>query len=209
MHCISPRARAGFSMLAASMVPAAAPAPTMVCISSMKRMTLGFFCNSLIMERMRSSNWPRYLVPATTDDMSSMMTRLSNSTRDTFFCVMRRASPSTMADLPTPGSPISTGLFFLRRLRICARRSISRSRPTTGSSLPSAAARVMSVPKLSSTGVSLVGFCVAVLVADGPSPMPREPSEEERGDDISSSSSSSSVKPMPAFGLADFIVSSS
>ena len=67
----------------------------------------------------------------------------------------------------------------------------------------------MSVPKLSSTGVSLVGFCVAVLVADGPSPMPRAPSEEERGDDISSSSSSSSVKPMPAFGLADFIVSSS
>ena len=34
----------------------AAPAPTMVWISSMKRMTSGFFCNSLIMERMRSSN---------------------------------------------------------------------------------------------------------------------------------------------------------
>ena len=28
---------------------------------------------------------------------------------------MRCASPSTMAVLPTPGSPISTGLFFVRR----------------------------------------------------------------------------------------------
>ena len=44
----------------------------------------------------------------------------------------------------TPGSPMSTGLFFLRRLRICARRSISTSRPTTGSSRPSSAALVMS-----------------------------------------------------------------
>ena len=158
MHCISPLARAGFSMLAASMVPGAEPAPTMVCISSMKRMTLGFFCSSLMMERMRSSNWPRYFVPATTPAMSSIITRLSNNTRETFFSLMRRASPSTMADLPTPGSPISTGLFFLRLLKICARRSISRSRPTTGSSRPSAAARVISVPKLSSTGVSLVGF---------------------------------------------------
>ena len=28
---------------------------------------------------------------------------------------MRCASPSTMAVLPTPGSPMSTGLFFVRR----------------------------------------------------------------------------------------------
>ena len=67
-----------------------------------------------------------------------------------------------MADLPTPGSPINIGLFFLRRLKICAKRSISRSRPTTGSKRPSSAAFVMSVPKLSSTGVSLAGFLDAV-----------------------------------------------
>src|SRR5438876_3944361 len=34
--CSSPRARAGFSMLEASMAPSAAPAPTSVCSSSMK-----------------------------------------------------------------------------------------------------------------------------------------------------------------------------
>ena len=50
---------------------------------------------------------------------------------------MRCARPSTTAVLPTPGSPISTGLFFMRRERICITRSISFWRPTTGSSLPS------------------------------------------------------------------------
>ena len=30
---------------------------------------------------------------------------------------MRCASPSTMAVLPTPGSPIKTGLFLVRRLK--------------------------------------------------------------------------------------------
>jgi len=29
---------------------------------------------------------------------------------------MRCAKPSTMAVLPVPGSPMSTGLFFVRRL---------------------------------------------------------------------------------------------
>jgi hypothetical protein len=41
-----------------------------------------------------------------------------------------------MAVLPTPGSPISTGLFLVRRLRIWMTRRISSSRPMTGSSLP-------------------------------------------------------------------------
>ena len=31
-----------------------------------------------------------------------------------------------MAVLPTPGSPMSTGLFLVRRLRICMTRSSSR-----------------------------------------------------------------------------------
>ncbi len=52
------------------------------------------------------------------------------------------AKPSTTAVLPTPGSPINTGLFFVRRERICITRSISGSRPITGSSLPSRAACV-------------------------------------------------------------------
>ena len=43
-----------------------------------------------------------------------------------------------MAVLPTPGSPISTGLFLVRRLSTCITRRISSSRPITGSSLPRA-----------------------------------------------------------------------
>jgi hypothetical protein len=45
-------------------------------------------------------------------------TRLLNNMRDTFFWIIRKANPSAMADLPTPGSPINKGLFFLRRLKI-------------------------------------------------------------------------------------------
>jgi hypothetical protein len=64
---------------------------------------------------------------------------------------MRCARPSTTAVLPTPGSPMSTGLFFVRRERICMIRSISFSRPTTGSSLPSAASLVRLRPNWSSS----------------------------------------------------------
>ena len=49
---------------------------------------------------------------------------------------MRCASPSTIAVLPTPGSPISTGLFLVRRDSTWMTRRISSSRPMTGSSLP-------------------------------------------------------------------------
>jgi hypothetical protein len=52
--------------------------------------------------------------------------------------------PSTIAVLPTPGSPTSTGLFLLRRARIAMTRSISSSRPMTGSSSPARAAAVKS-----------------------------------------------------------------
>ena len=45
-----------------------------------------------------------------------------------------------MAVLPTPGSPISTGLFLVRRDSTWMVRRISSSRPITGSSLPSRAA---------------------------------------------------------------------
>ena len=66
---------------------------------------------------------------------------------------MRKAKPSAMALLPTPGSPINKGLFFFLRLKICETRSISFSLPTTGSSLLSSASFVRSLPKLSKTGV--------------------------------------------------------
>ena len=133
-HCSSPRASAGLSMLLASMAPSAAPAPTSVCSSSMNRMICLFWAISFITALSRSSNWPRYLVPAMTAAMSSESTRWSRSTSGQSPLAMSSASPSTIAVLPTPGSPISTGLFFFRRARISMTRSISLARPMVGSS---------------------------------------------------------------------------
>ncbi|MPM61279.1 hypothetical protein SDC9_108137 [bioreactor metagenome] len=126
--------------------------------------------------------------------ISSAITRLSNMARDTFLCTIRSASPSTMADFPTPGSPMRTGLFFLRRLSIWAILSISFSRPTIGSRRFSIAARVMSVPKLSSTGVSEAGF----FACDCPPCCP----PGLKDDFPPCSSSSSSVKFGPMNGVS-------
>ena len=66
MHCSSPRASAGLMMFEASIAPSAAPAPTSVCSSSMKRMISPAAPRiSSITRFMRSSNSPRYFVPAT------------------------------------------------------------------------------------------------------------------------------------------------
>src|ERR1700756_4315778 len=82
---------------------------------------------------------------------------------------MRWARPSTTAVLPTPGSPTSTGLFFVRRERICMIRSISVSRPTQGSSLLSEASLVRLRPNWSS---SLEDFLPSPAAAPAPAPAP-------------------------------------
>jgi hypothetical protein len=75
---------------------------------------------------------------------SSAITRLPDRISGTSLLAIFCESPSTMAVLPTPASPISTGLFLVRRDRIWITRRISLSRPMTGSSLPSRAAWVRS-----------------------------------------------------------------
>ena len=94
----------------------------------------------------RSSNSPRYLAPAISAPMSSAITRRSRSDSGTSPETIRWASPSTIAVLPTPGSPISTGLFLVRRESTWITRRISSSRPITGSSLPCSATSVRSRP---------------------------------------------------------------
>ena len=139
----SPRARAGFSMFAASTAPSAAPAPTSVWSSSMKQMispSLSVISRSTAFKR--SSNSPRYFDPASMAPMSRATRRLPRSPSGMSPATMRWARPSTMAVLPTPGSPISTGLFLVRRESTWITRRISSSRPMTGSSLP---LRAMSV----------------------------------------------------------------
>ena len=92
----------------------------------------------------RSSNSPRNLAPASKLAMSSDSTRLFFSVSGTSPLMMRCARPSTMAVLPTPGSPMRTGLFLVRRCKIWMTRRISSSRPITGSSLPLRARSVRS-----------------------------------------------------------------
>ena len=75
---------------------------------------------------------------------SSASSCLPFSASGTSPLTMRSARPSTMAVLPTPGSPISTGLFLVRRASTWMVRRISSSRPITGSSFPSRASAVMS-----------------------------------------------------------------
>ena len=92
----------------------------------------------------RSSNSPRYFAPATMAARSSESSRRSLSESGTSPATTRWASPSTTAVLPTPGSPMSTGLFLVRRESTWMTRRISLSRPMTGSSLPSRATAVRS-----------------------------------------------------------------
>jgi hypothetical protein len=89
----------------------------MVWISSMKRITSGLFSSSFITAFMRSSNWPRYLVPATRLAMSSATMRLLKQHAAHFALDDAQGQAFGDGALPTPGSPISTGLFFLRRLK--------------------------------------------------------------------------------------------
>src|SRR5438105_3803507 len=103
-------------MLPASMAPSALPAPTMVCSSSMKRMTWpSCLARSRSTPFRRSSNSPRNFAPAISEPMSSARMRLFFRPSGTSPLTIRCASPSTIAVLPTPGSPISTGLFLVRR----------------------------------------------------------------------------------------------
>ena len=144
----SPRASIGFSMLPASIEESpVAPAPTTVCSSSMKVITWPSASRISVSTALsRSSNSPRYFAPATMLGRSRLTSRRPLSESGTSPATSRWARPSTTAVLPTPGSPISTGLFLVRRASTWTTRRISVSRPITGSSLPSWAWAVRSTP---------------------------------------------------------------
>ncbi len=159
MVCSSPRASIGLSMFEASSEPSAAPAPTTVWSSSMKRTNLPSASTiSFSTALRRSSNSPRYFAPATRAPMSSAMIRLSFRPSGTSPRTIRWARPSTIAVLPTPGSPIRTGLFLVRRESTWMTRRTSSSRPITGSSLPRRASSVRSRPYFSSAWYLFSGF---------------------------------------------------
>ena len=92
-------------------------------------------------------------MPATMRARSRVMTFLSRRISGTLPEAISWARPSTMAVLPTPASPMRTGLFLVRRQRICTTRSISFFRPITGSSSFLRASSVRSRPKALRAGV--------------------------------------------------------
>ena len=152
-HWSSPRLSAGLMMLEASIAPSAEPAPTIVCSSSIKRITFLVRRISSITALIRSSNCPRYLVPATMSARSRVMTFFSRNNSGTLPPAISWASPSTIAVFPTPASPMSTGLFLVRRHSTWMTLSISLSRPMTGSTSPFRAISVRSRPNAFKAGV--------------------------------------------------------
>ncbi|MBA7668815.1 hypothetical protein ES703_76931 [subsurface metagenome] len=124
----------------------------------MNKTTFFALLTSLMTAFIRSSNCPRYFVPATIIARSRTTIRLSLSSSGTCLLIICWLRPSTIAVLPTPASPNRTGLFFVRLQSICINRSISFFLPITGSSWSLAANSVRSLPKLSSAGVLLFGF---------------------------------------------------
>ncbi len=121
-------------------MPSAPPAPTIVCISSIKRITFpSALTISFIIPFNLSSNSPRYFVPAISDPKSRETSSFSFNDSGTFPFTIRIAKPSTTAVFPVPASPIKIGLFLVLLERICIIRIISVSRPMTGSSFSSLA----------------------------------------------------------------------
>ena len=119
----------------------------------MNNTTLGFNFNSSRIAFILSSNCPLYFVPATIEDKSREYILLSKITLGALPSFIKIAKPSTIAVLPTPGSPIRTGLFFFLLDNIWDTLFISSFLPTTGSKISSSADFDMSLQKLSKTGV--------------------------------------------------------
>ena len=178
MHWSSPRLNAGLKILEASIAPSAAPAPTMVCNSSMKMIMFFAFLSSSITALILSSNWPRYLVPATIRARSKVTTFLSRRFSGTIPPAICWAKPSTMAVFPTPASPISTGLFLVLLHKTWVILRISASRPTTGSISPFLAISVRSRPNALRAGV----LTSLPLSSDSPPPTTEDSvsSEDEK-----------------------------
>ena len=138
----SPRASIGLSMLPASIAPSAAPAPDDRVQLVDERDDLAVGLLDLVEDGLEP------LLELAAELGAGDHRRRGRARR----CACRAATRARRrrrcagpalrrsAVLPTPGSPISTGLFLVRRDSTWTTRRISVSRPMTGSSLPSRAA---------------------------------------------------------------------
>ena len=160
IQCNSPLARAGLRRFDASIAPSAFPAPTRLWISSIKSiMESWFWLISKSIDFNLSSNSPLNFAPATNAPKSREMSLLSLSESGTSLLIILWANPSTIAVFPTPGSPISIGLFLVLRHKTWILLLISSSLPITGSSFPVLARFVTSIENF----FKLL-FCMFVLL---------------------------------------------
>ena len=147
-----PPASAGLRIPAASILPSAArPVPIKRCISSINRMISPLPSASSSTFKSRSSNSPRYLVPATSELAESSIKRLPRNSGGTLPSTMRCANPVTMVVLPTPESPIKIGLLRSLSIKVWMSCRISFSRPMSGCNCFILACFVRSRPRRSST----------------------------------------------------------
>ena len=118
MQRSSPRASAGLSRLPASIAPSAAPAPTIgvELVDEEDDPALGGLD---LLEHGLQAVLELAAVLRAGDERAHVERdeRLSLSHSGTSPRTMRWARPSTIAVLPTPGSPMRTGLFLVRRER--------------------------------------------------------------------------------------------
>ena len=136
----SPAERIGLIRVAKSIVPpVVAPAPTVACISSIKRIGSGWLASAEITALNRSSKSPRNRVPASKAAVSRENTSAPTSRAGIFSSSNRAESPSASAVFPTPASPTNIGLFLRRRHKISSVLCNSRVRPIRGSSFPARA----------------------------------------------------------------------
>ena len=152
MTAMSPRASAGFSASPALTPPSLRPRLASRWISSRNRMIPGWLASATTWA-IRSSNWPRYCVPALSEASGSSTIRAPRSGEGTLPATIRWARPSTIAVLPTPAGPSRTGLRLALRTRISIIQAVSSSRPIVGRRSPSAASFVRSRPSWSRSGV--------------------------------------------------------
>ena len=103
----------GFKIFEASKEPSAEPAPIITCISSINKIIFLFLLASFVTFLSLSSKSPLYFEPAIRAEISKVKITLFFITSGTFPATISAASPSAMAVLPTPGSPIKTGLFLV------------------------------------------------------------------------------------------------
>ena len=122
-------------------------------------------CSSISLKSFftRSSNSPRYFVPATNEAISKLIILLFFKANGTSLKAIICANCSTIAVFPTPASPIKIGLFFVLLAKISRILFNSFSLPITGSNSPCFAFFVKSVPNSSINNFSLDFLGLAIL----------------------------------------------